>query len=794
MREPDGKTLELLEWDRILEALAARTATPGGAEEARRLPWLSSRAEIRQSLDEILEAVQLALEGAVPDLTGAADLRDPIDRLRSGSILNDEELLATARTLQVASRARRALHAGRERAPRLAARAAALPDLGEAATEVLDAYTAQGEIADHASRDLRRARAYAANLHSRILTLMAEFQTRHADILQDSFTTLRDDRFVLPVRADTHQRLKGIVHGTSHSGATLFVEPESVVPLANQWRILLAEVEREEARIRSRLTGLLRERVDEIESVFEGLNGIDLKLAAGTLARNLDLHPPRLVAEPGIRLVAARHPLLLMTGKEVVPGDIDLKTGQALVISGPNSGGKTVALKTGSLCALMLRAGLPLPASAESEAGPFGAILADIGDGQSLDLSLSTFSARMVALSRILAEARAGDLVALDEVCAGTDPEEGAALAASVVENLVERGIALIVTTHFPALKELALEDPRMTNASVGYDADTFDPTFHLIIGTPGPSAALQVAGRCGVPAAVIERARARVPQMRQALSGAANRIHAEERRAGEARRLAELHLREAESARTAARRELREGKAAGHRKMEKEARQLMETVKRVRRQVAEAEKRVRRPRLRRKDVRAARKVLGQAADSVAPGGNVAEILAPAAPEGKMAAERDLDKGVRVWISPMHHEGVVLERASRGRVRVAVGSMQLIAKVADLRILEPPSTAPPAEKPLSDPSADTETDPMPSPENSLDLRGLYVEEAIAAIDPFLDRLLQRGLTAGFLIHGHGTGSLRQAVRRHVAGSRYVIRHRPGREGEGGDGITVVWIR
>jgi DNA mismatch repair protein MutS2 len=441
----------------------------------------------------------------------------------------------------------------------------------------------------------------------------------------------------------------------------------------------------------------------------------------------------------------------------------------------------------------MLKAGLPLPAAPGCEAGPFDDVLADVGDAQSLDLSLSTFSARMQALARILDRAGPRDLVLLDEVCAGTDPEEGAALATAAVEALVEKGAAVVATTHYPALKERALSDERFENASVGFDPETLGPTYELHLGVPGPSAALHVASVCGVPASVVEKARARVPEARLALSDAAQRIEAAERRADAARREAEANLALAEAARARAEREVEAGREKGKRLAEKEARELVESVRRAKTALSEAEGRIRRRRVQPEDVRSAKEKLGRVAEVVAPGGPVAVALAPAAPKGRPATEADLAVGTRVWLAKMSHEGTVVALPAKGQVKVAAGPMRLTVKIGDLAILPPKEKSAARPTPATfDPAGDA-TNPAQTDSNTVDVRGLRADEAEAEVERFLDRLLREGKTAGFVVHGHGSGALRKAIRAQLSKSRYVARHRPGEDGEGGDGVTVVWI-
>ncbi len=793
MGVPDPATLEAVEWQRLLEALAARAATPDGARAALALPWLPDRAAVEASLGEVAEAAALAADGATPDLAGVPEATEARSRLRIDAVLEDDELVGLGRTLSVASAARRALRARRQVAPRLAAKAEQMPDLGIEAAEILSVYTPEGHLADHASPGLRDARAEAALLRTRIVAGMDEAMETHAGVLQDRYTTLRGGRWVLPVRADAHERVPGIVHGASQSGATLFVEPQSVVPIANRLRVTLAAVEREEARVRAELASLLSARADDVDAACEALAQIDLRLAAGDLMRALGLTVPKLADTPCLRLLDARHPLLVLAGRPVVGNDLPVEAGQALVVSGPNAGGKTVSLKTSALCGLMLRAGLPLPAAQGSEAGLFECVVAEIGDAQSLDLSLSTFSARMTALARILESTTAGDLVALDEVCAGTDPEEGAALAAAAVEALVERGAAVVATTHYPALKEMAASDPRMTNASVGFDPETLSPTFRLHLGVPGPSAALHVAARCGIPLDVVARARERVPQERRLVSEAAERALEAERRAQLARDAAEARLKEADEAKERAMREIEVGREKGKREVERQARDLVATVQRVRTEVMEAEGRIRRRGKRAEEVQAAKETVAAAAEVVAPGGKVAAALVPQRPESRPATEADLRAGVRVWLTRLGAEATIVAPPSGAMVKVTAGAMRMAVKVADLRILPPKEKAARPARMVIDPAGDP-TSPSQTDSNTVDVRGLRADEAEAEIDRFLDRLLRESRTAGFVIHGHGTGALRKAIRRFLAGSSYVARHRPGEQNEGGDGVTVVWLK
>jgi DNA mismatch repair protein MutS2 len=344
--------------------------------------------------------------------------------------------------------------------------------------------------------------------------------SKYEGILQDRFVTEREGRYVVPVRSDAHERFPGIVHATSASGATLFVEPRAVIPMGNRLKVLEAEVQREEQAIYAKLSDRIGEWLPSVIAAAAALARADVRAATARFAEELRLGFPTITDEARLELRQARHPLLLLDSAvstasgpavvqwdAVVPSELTIAARRAMVISGPNAGGKTVALKTMGLVALMVRAGLPVPCKDESVVGIFEVVLTDVGDDQSLTKSLSTFSAHVRNLARILDETQPGALVLLDELAGGTDPREGEALAAGMLDSLTARGGAVVVTTHYERLKALALADPRFENASMGFDLKAMSPTFRLAQGVPGSSSALAVASKFGLPSTVIERA-----------------------------------------------------------------------------------------------------------------------------------------------------------------------------------------------------------------------------------------------------------------------------------------------
>jgi DNA mismatch repair protein MutS2 len=449
-------------------------------------------------------------------------------------------------------------------------------------------------------------------------------------LLSDSFYTLRDGRYVVPVRRDAHDRVQGIVHGESASGASIFVEPRAVVAHGNQLKMLESEHEREQRRLLGELSALLTERVPALRAAADSIDRLDLRNAAATLGRDLHGTVPDLSSTGEAHLVAARHPLLVLSGLRVVPSGIEIEAGHALVISGPNAGGKTVVLKTLGLCALMARAGLPLPVGEGSRIGFFGDVLCEMGDEQSTMTNLSTFSAHVRNLAALLQRAGPQSLVLLDEVATGTDPAEGAALAQAIVEAFCERGAALVATTHYEALKAASIADPRMRTASVGLDRERMEPTFELLLDVPGASSALTVARRFGLPAALVSRAEHLVPEQTKNFEQLVQNLHTEalalrtERSAvGTQREQLALQAQDLER-RTA---ELAE---RSKQKLSKEAQRLMDELRQARSELDSARAALKRGERNDADVAAAQKALAHAAASVSVGSEVSAATAPA--------------------------------------------------------------------------------------------------------------------------------------------------------------------
>jgi DNA mismatch repair protein MutS2 len=786
-----------LEWDRVLEALAERAAGPLGARAARQLELATSREGVRRALEECREASDLAA-AAEPLAGGGAPMVDAsLDRLEAGGALGPAELGDLGALLRHARALRRFLAARRDRAPRLHEACDTDPRLDDLERLLRDAFDDDGTLSDRASPRLRELRAERAAARERLLRRLEEVMQRHASALQDRFVTEREGRFVLPVRSDSHERFAGIVHAASASGQTLFMEPRVVIPLGNRLKMLDAEIEREHAAVYARLSADAAERLESIAAAQRALAHAELRAACARLAADLELGFPSVVDEPVLELWAMRHPLLVLDGVRVVAADVRVEAGRALVLSGPNAGGKTVVLKTLGLVALMARAGLPVPCRADSRVGVFERVASDMGDDQSIARNLSTFSAHVRNLASILDEASHGALVLLDEVATGTDPREGEALACAVLDGLCARGAAVACTTHYEGLKALALGDGRFVNASVGFDFATMSPTFELATGVPGESSAFAIARRFGMPSLVVDRAERFLGGEERGFEQLVRRLNDERRALELARVSAEREALGARESRRALEAELAAVRARERRQLSREAEALLGAVRRAREELRAAEQRLRSRKLDEGRLHEASKIVERVARQVSIGGALEPPREPDSDRGELVDPAELRAGQRVWVPRVRAEARVVEVLDEERVRVAAGPLKMTVGMHELRTAaqgEPGIAAPRARAPVPLDAASDPQSPIQTDENKCDLRGLRVDEAIAMAEQFLDRSLNEGRRVAFLVHGHGTGALRDALRAWLGTSRYVSRSRPGEHGEGGDGVTVVWLR
>ena len=785
------KTRTDLEWNRLLFALADRCESTTAKDLARALPFASTRQETLSVLAEHEEAAHLLDHGSPLPIVQLPDVRDALARLGVGGALGPIELRDVARIAGAGRALRRFLSANRERAPRLAQTLATDPTLDALAEEIHKCFDPDGTLADHASPRLRELRGEYQASRQRILNRMNDLMSRYESILQDRFVTEREGRYVVPVRSDAHERFPGIVHTTSASGATLFVEPRAVIPLGNRLKVLEADVAREEFAIYARLSSLVGDSLPSVIACASALALADVRAAVARFAVDLQLRFPEVLEEPRLELHRARHPLLVLDLPNVIPSDLTVRPANALVVSGPNAGGKTVALKTLGLSALMLRAGLPIACGDGSRAGIFEVVLTDVGDDQSLQKNLSTFSAHVTNIVTIIDQAMPGALVLFDELAGGTDPREGEALAAGILDSLCARGATVAITTHYEGLKVLATADDRFRNASVGFNVATLEPTFAVAMDIPGSSSALAVARRYGMPGTVLERADKFLDRSEQDFETVVQMLHDERAALELARAATEAKGTELEAVRARLQEERESIRQRQATALDRATEELLDRVKLARDELRTATTKLRQKKLGESDLREAQQTIDRVANEVAIGGDLERRPTRAGDGAAIVDATDLKKGKRVYVPRLRAEAEVLEVLGH-EVRVAAGSLKLTVSIAELRESREPQKPRAAGNPRS---SETKLEvAVQTRENTCDLRGLRADDAVSMAISFLDRSITDSRKVAYLLHGHGTGALKDVLRKELAASPYVQASRAGERHEGGDGVTVVWLR
>ena len=792
-RSSDG--LEAIELEAVLEVVAAHAAGPLGADRVRaRRPTLDL-AWIRRELARVGEVAALLRRGdgllaePVPDVSRA------LSRLRiEGSVLEGTDLLAIQRMLGSSRRVHADLRRIQEAAPLAAELSHPLPD--KAVERRLEqSLDADGTLLDTASPGLAAARREVQHARQRLLrrldALLRGLDSTAA--AADASVTVRGGRYVIPVRRDSRSRPAGIVHDESGSAGTLFVEPTEAIELGNALREAEVEEERETLRVLRELTGLLRPELPALRGAIEMCVAVDDLVARARYAVAAAGEVPEVGAAPAeLRIVNGRHPLLLAGAEPVVPFDLELDPGErTLLISGPNTGGKTVLLKAVGLASALAQGGIVPPVGPGSRLPAFGGFFADIGDRQSISASLSTFSAHVAMLRRILADADDGALVLLDEVGSGTDPAEGAALAAAILASLTARGAVTLATTHLGALKDLATHTPGVVNASLQFDAATLTPTYRFVKGVPGRSYGLAIARRLGIAPDVLADAETRVPDAERNLDSLLAAVEERGREARETR--ARLERREAEleslGARLSVQEESQRTREAELKRLEKEAdrsgrRQARQYLMDARRLVEEALGAARAAGAA-GDEAAAREARRMVEQAIGEHGEAEQREAAAAPAGGTAVAV---KG-RVRL-PTGGTGEVLELRDDGTAVVAAGAMKIVIESSALTPLPAGRRGPAAERARHAPRTPGPQD-APAAAMEIDLRGLTGDEAEQATVAAVDAAVLAEQPFLRIIHGMGTGVVRERVRRVVSGDRRVTRFGFAPRNQGGTGVTIV---
>ncbi len=803
----DAKTLRLLEYDKVLERLAAFCDFSASAELARQLLPTSDFEEASRWLTETTEARFLL---STRDLTvgGSHDIRASADLAARAGVLEPQALLDVKSTLVACRDLKKSFEQAAGLAPRLAHTAAGLPEtfgIVDAITRVL---SERGEVLDSASPRLADIRRAVRVARDRLMSRLQKYLTDAGNKLQEPIITQRDGRYVIPLRAEFKGQIKAIVHDQSSSGATLFIEPLPVVELNNEVREFELAERDEERRILAELSGLIGAHAVELKHGIENLALLDLAFAKAKFAEGLQASEPMLHRLPErkrtsptdrsstespaaapIRLLHARHPLL--DPATVVPVDIDPRPGTyALVITGPNTGGKTVTLKTVGLLVLMAQSGLHIPAQSGSELPCFAAVYADIGDEQSIEQSLSTFSGHITNIIHLLRQADAHALVILDELGAGTDPQEGAAIARAILSHLIDRGITTFVATHYPELKSFAHGTPGVVNASLEFDVQTLRPTYRLTIGLPGRSNALLIAQRLGLDQKIVSAAREhinpadlRADKLLDDIRKERNRTSREREKLEKARRQSEERTheleRELQTLEDRRREVLAQARAEGELDVAvlrkninslkaslKKARQPLDAVRSIERQVQEIQEKIEAPVARR----------------------------PVPSEAPQAGPLSFALGERVFVPQLNSEGLVTALTD-SEAEVRIGTLRLRTPIQDLQRSSVWSKGEASKAQPSDtqPTLHQPTAParQPSPGMEISLRGRLVEDGLDELERYLEQAYGAGLPWVRIVHGKGTGKMREAVRAALKVNPYVKSFEEARDNEGGAGVTVA---
>jgi len=810
----DAKTLQTLDYQKILEHLAGFCAFAVSTEKALHLQPTNNLDEANRRQAETSEALQMLVTR--PDLTigGVRDVRQAVDLAVHGGVLAPAELLDIKSTLIAARNLARTFERLGGQFPILYEIATRIPTPMGLVDAITRAISERSEILDGASETLANIRRDLRIAHDRLMTKLQRMvaDPHTSPYLQEALITQRDGRYVLPLRAEFKGKIRAVIHDQSASGATLFIEPLSVVEHNNQFRELQLAERDEERRILSELSQQVGMHAGSILNTVELVSQQDLCFAKAKYSEAIAAAAPRLhpISKPSgrhpgtlIRLYQARHPLL--DPATVVPIDVELDDQTyAMVVTGPNTGGKTVTLKTIGLLVLMAQSGLHIPANSGSEISLFHDIYADIGDEQSIEQSLSTFSGHITNIIRILEHADQRSLVIMDELGAGTDPQEGAALARALLTHLLDRGITTLVTTHHPELKAFAHATPGVVNASVEFDLETLQPTFHLTIGLPGRSNALAIAQRLGMPDPIINSARSELNPTDLRAEDLLDEIHRQRDLSRKARIASEKAHHDAEVMRGELAQRLEKIEDERMQVLEKAHHQAEEQLEEVQAELREVRRQLAR-------TRQPLEVIQEVEDQLA---DLEETVAP--PVERKAPDTDISPfrrpirlGDRVRLHSLNSQGVVTS-LSEEEAEVSVGMLRIRARLAELQLLGEgtdsavgASSLPTARELLAtnrpQPTAETTgTTRQPgsqiyaeSPGIELDLRGKRSDEALDALERYLDSAYLAGLPWVRIIHGKGTGKLRLAVREALGNNPHVKSFESGGDKEGGDGVTVA---
>ena len=784
----NSKASRVLEFNKVLEELKKYSKTVGGRRLIENLKPYKTEYEALSVLNETKEALEIITSKGAPPFEGLHDVRESILRASKGGVLTPGELMHIGGMLRCARNFkdyvyRKEEEKAYEKIEDLVSILKPIPNLEKG---IENAIIGEDEISDKASTTLYKIRRELKERNYSVRDKINYFVKKTSEYLQDSLYTMRGDRYVLPVRAEFKSKVPGIVHDQSSTGATVFIEPMEIVNLNNEIKELTLK---EKAEINKILTNLsnevgLNKGICNTNNKILGI--LDFIFARGAYASDIDGTMPKINKDRSFNLISARHPLI--DKKEVVASDIYLQKGiNALMITGPNTGGKTVTLKTIGLLHIMALSGLLIPVMEGSSIGMFDEIFADIGDEQSIEQSLSTFSSHMTNIVKILEEASEGALVLFDELGAGTDPVDGAALAVGIVEELKARRVKIALTTHYSELKGYALETEDVQNASVEFDVKTLKPTYRLIIGIPGKSNAFEISRRLGLEERIIDKAKQFVSEDNMKFEELISELQEKSIKAQKDARDAEYMRNEAALLKKKYEEKLKRVEVVRDKTYDEARVKAKEIIREAKEEADEILKAMRelekmgisgggRTRLEEE-----RKKLKDSLEKKEKGINKKE-------EEKGEKVKDFKLGMEVYLPSLNQNVILLSQPdSKGEVQVEAGIMKISVKAKDLRMIEGKKVK--KEKKKRELKLN-----IASVETSVDLRGLDSEEACYKADKYLDDAYRGNLGEVTIVHGKGTGVLRKAINDMLKRHPHVKEYRLGVYGEGGDGVTVVTLK
>ncbi len=788
------KSLKALEYTKIIEQLADKGVSPMAKGLAKGLMPATDFEEVRLRQDETEEAVQILLKNSGVPLEGLSDVAKLVKKTEIGSYLDPGELLVLMEFLRVSKRMKVFIKKEKEdqalTTPRISKLIREIETMPDIEKRIDRSILNENEVSDEASGELRQIRRQLNQTNDKIRSTLQGFITssRNQTYLQDQIITLRQNRYVVPVKQEYRNQVKGMVHDQSTSGATLFIEPMAVVDLNNKLKQLKMAEEKEIERILREISNEIALKKNEILKNQDLLGMVDFIFSKGKLALAMEASGPKVNNRGFVNLKNARHPLL--DPKEVVPTNIWIgKDFNILVITGPNTGGKTVSLKTLGLLSLMGQSGLQIPADSGTEITIFDHIFADIGDEQSIEQSLSTFSSHMTNIVEIYKNLTENSLVLFDELGAGTDPTEGAALAMAILEDLKSTGTKVVATTHYSELKQYALVHPEVENASVEFDVKTLRPTYRLSIGIPGKSNAFDISRKLGLSPEIIDLAKSLITQENLQFEDVLQNIEKNKSTIEEEKIEIQRLKNEMEELKHKYREKLEKVENQKQKMVsqaKKEAQSLVKKAKTETEEIIENLRRLEHEQERKKvnqEIEKARVKLGSKALEYKDSQRVMEEPA------KHEPPKNLKPGERVKILSLNQEGHVLSSEDdKGEVQVQAGIMKVNIKTSNLKRLSPREDQQKSKtsKMIKSKSQNIRSD--------IDVRGKNLEEALFEVDKYLDDSYIAGLSQVMVIHGVGTGVLKAGLNQMLKAHRHVQFFRAGKYGEGGAGVTIVDLK